>query len=120
MRKGKERKAKGRNKNKGKKFVGEREGNGKRRPNVQKEKKMDAVRLDFLFSFRERDFSLKSRLIRSSDSFGPRRKAVLRGEGNTWTPVLRSFDKIREVRVLSYLFYPLFKCFVNACVGLRP
>ena len=28
-----------------------------------------------------------------------------------WTPVLRSFDKLREVGVLSYLFYTLFKCF---------
>ena len=33
-------------------------------------------------------------------------------------PILRSFHKIREVGVLSYLFYPLFKCFVNICVGL--
>ena len=41
-------------------------------------------------------------------------------EGNAWTSVLRSFDKLHEVGVLSYLFYPLFKCFVNACVGLRP
>ena len=30
------------------------------------------------------------------------------------------FDKLREVGVLSYLFYPLFKCFVNDCVSLRP
>ena len=29
-----------------------------------------------------------------------------------WTPVLRSFNKLREVGVLSYLFYTLFKCFV--------
>ena len=29
-----------------------------------------------------------------------------------WAPVLRSFDKLREVGVLSYLFYSLFKCFV--------
>ena len=66
--------------------------------------------------FREREreshFSLDLRAIRSSDSFGPRRKAVLRGEDNTWTQVLRSFDKLCEVVVLSYLFYPLFKCFV--------
>ena len=26
--------------------------------------------------------------------------------------VFRSFDKLHEVGVLSYLFYPLFKCFV--------
>ena len=64
--------------------------------------------------FRERrsNFSLRSRAIGPSDFFGARRKAVLRGEDNTWTPVLGSFDKIREVGVLSYLFYTLFKCFV--------
>ena len=50
---------------------------------------------------------------------GPRRKEVLRGEGNAWTPVLRSFDKLREVGVSSYLFYSWFKCFVDVCVGLR-
>ena len=32
-----------------------------------------------------------------------RRKVVLRGESNAWTPVLRSFDKLREVGVSSYL-----------------
>ena len=66
------------------------------------------------FGFREREchFSLSSRLIRSSDFFEVKRKDVLREEGNAWTPVLRSFDKLREVGVLSYLFYTLFKCFV--------
>ena len=55
------------------------------------------------FSERVSSFSLDFWLIRSSDSFRPRRKAVLHGEGNAWTPVLRSFDKLREVEVLSYL-----------------
>ena len=61
---------------------------------------------DFDF-FRERvrDFSLDFWLIRPSDFFGARRKVVLHDEGNAWTPVLRSFDKIREVGDLSYLFY---------------
>ena len=45
---------------------------------------------------------------------------VLRSEGFAWTPVSGSFDKLGEVGVLSYLFYPLFKCFVNARVDLRP
>ena len=36
---------------------------------------------------RERDFSLDFREIRMSKSIGPRRKAVLRGAGNEWTPV---------------------------------
>ena len=57
--------------------------------------------------FRERVyiFSLRSRVVRPSEFFGPRRKVVLCSEGNTWAPVLRSFDKLREVRVSSYLFY---------------
>ena len=57
--------------------------------------------------FRERVciFSLKSQAVRPSELFGPRRKAVLRGEGNAWAPVLRSFKKLCEVGVSSYLFY---------------
>ena len=47
-------------------------------------------------------------------------KIDLRDESYVWTPKSWSLDKLREVGVLSYLFYPLFKCFVNACVGLRP
>ena len=58
------------------------------------------------------DFSLRSRAIGPSDFFGPRKKVVLRSEGFEWVPVWGSFDKLREVGVLSYLFYPLFKCFV--------
>ena len=46
-------------------------------------------------------------------------KVVLHIEDYTWAPVSGVFDKLREVRVLSYLFYLLFKCFVNACVGMR-
>ena len=66
------------------------------------------------------DFSLRSRVIGPSDSYGARRKVVLRGEGNAWAPVSGSFDKLREVGVLSYLSYTLFKCFVDDSVGLRP
>ena len=70
-------------------------------------------RLGFLFSSeRVSDFSPRSRAIGPSDFFGPRSKAVLRREGFMWVPVLGSFDKLREVGVLSYLFYSLFKCFV--------
>ena len=70
-------------------------------------------RLDFLFSSeRVSDFSLRSRAIGQSDFFRPRRKVILYGEGFAWVPILRSFDKLREVWVLSFLFYPLFKCFV--------
>ena len=51
--------------------------------------------------------------IGPSDFFEPRSKVVLHIEDYTWAPVLRSFDKLREVGVLSYLSYTLFKCFVN-------
>ena len=57
-------------------------------------------------------FSLDFRSIGPSIFDGVRRKVVLRGEDYVWAPVLGSFDKLREVGVLSYLFYPLFKCFV--------
>ena len=65
--------------------------------------------------FRERvsDFSLRSRAIGPSKFFGARRKVVLRSESFAWVPVLRSFDKLHEVGVLSYLSYTLFKCFVG-------
>ena len=49
-----------------------------------------------------------------------KKKSGLHIEDYTWAPVLGVFDKLREVGVLSYLFYPLFKCFVNACVRLTP
>ena len=51
------------------------------------------------------DFSLRLRAIRPSDSFGAIRKVVLRSEVYARAPVLRSFDKLWEVGVLSYLFY---------------
>ena len=59
------------------------------------------------------DFSLRSRVIGPSDFFGPRNKTVLCGKGFAWVLILGSFDKLREVGVLSYLSYTLFKCFVN-------
>ena len=68
-------------------------------------------RLGFLFSSeRVTDFSLRSRAIGPSDFFGPRSKAVLRSEGFAWVPMLGNFNKLREVGVLSYLSYTLFKC----------
>ena len=70
--------------------------------------------------FRERTFSLGLRPIGSSDFFGTRRKVALRGEDYAWAPVLRSFDKLREVGDLSYLVYFRFKCFVDDSVSLRP
>ena len=66
-----------------------------------------------IFSERVRDFSLDYWLIRPSDFFGVRRRVALRSETYTWAPVLRSFDKLREVGDLSYLSYTLVKCFVD-------
>ena len=66
------------------------------------------------------DFSLRSRAIGPSDFVRPRRKVVLRKEGFAWVPILGSFDKLREIGVLSYLSYTLFKCFVDDSVGLMP
>ena len=54
------------------------------------------------------DFSLKYRAIRPSEVFGARRKAALRGEVYAWTPVLRVFDKLCEVRVSPYLGFILY------------
>ena len=81
---------------------------------------MRCSELVFFILERECNFSLRSRAIGLSDSFGARRKDVLRGEGNAWGPVFWSFDKLREVGVLSYLSYTLFKCFVDDSIGLRP
>ena len=60
--------------------------------------------------FRERrtSFSLEFREIRLSEFVGIRSKAVLRGEAYTWTPVLGSFVKLREVGDLSYLVFTLY------------
>ena len=66
--------------------------------------------------FRERvcNFSLEFPAFGPTDFFEPRSKVVLRSEGFSWAPVSGIFDKLREVGVLSYLIYSLFKCFVNA------
>ena len=49
-----------------------------------------------------------------SDRFEPRSKVVLHIEDYMWAPILGVFDKLHEVGVLSYLFYPLFKCVYDA------
>ena len=49
-----------------------------------------------------------------SDRFGLRSKVVLHIEDYTWALVSVVFDKLREVGVLSYLSYPLFKCVYDA------
>ena len=79
---------------------------GKRKTCWREEEKSEEVRY---FGFRERvcGFSLGLRAIRPSEFVGARRKAVLRGEGNAWAPVLRSFNKLREVGVSLYLSFTL-------------
>ena len=54
-----------------------------------------------------RSFSLDFWEIRPSEFVGTRSKAVLRSEGFVWVPDLRSFDKLREVGVSSYLSFTL-------------
>ena len=56
---------------------------------------------------RECSFSLSLRAIRLSEFFGARRKVALRGEAYEWAPVLRSFDKLGELGVSSYLSFIL-------------
>ena len=57
---------------------------------------------------RERDFSLGLRTIRPSEFVGTRSKAALRDEAYSWAPVLRSFEKLREVGVSPYLGFILY------------
>ena len=78
----------------------------KEKENV-KGKKRDVVTMDFWFLERVSNFSLGLRTIRPSEFFGARRKTVLRGEGNAWTPVLRTFNKLHEVVVSSYVSFTL-------------
>ena len=63
---------------------------------------------NLVFRVRRLDFSLKYWEIRSSEVFGARRKAVLRGEAYSWTPVLGVFAKLREVGVSPYLRFTLY------------
>ena len=69
--------------------------------------KIDAVAYFLCFSERVSNFSLDFWLIRQSEFFVARRKVALRGETYVWAPVLKSFDKLCEVRVLSYLSFTL-------------
>ena len=51
------------------------------------------------------NFSLDFPAIGLSVSDEPRGKVALRCKGYAWVPVLWSFEKLREVRVFSYLVY---------------
>ena len=48
-----------------------------------------------------------------SKFYSSRTKVGARSAIYVWTPKSWSFDKLREVGVLSYLSYTLFKCFVD-------
>ena len=52
-------------------------------------------------------FSLSFWAIRPSKFFGAKRKTALRIETYAWASDLRSFDKLREVGVSSYLGFTL-------------
>ena len=56
----------------------------------------------------------------SSKFDSSRTKVGARSAIYVWTQKSWSFDKLREVGVLSYLSYTLFKCFVDDSVDLRP
>ena len=71
--------------------------------NVQEEKKRYRSLGFYSFSERVCDFSLGFWEIGPSDSFGARRKVALCSEAYAWAPVLRSFNKLHELGVSSYL-----------------
>ena len=64
-------------------------------------------KLYFHFLERECSFSLGFWVIRPLKFFGARRKVTLRVEAYEWAPILRSFDKLCEVGVPSYLSFTL-------------
>ena len=78
----------------------------KEKENVKGRRRDSELQICFS-SERERDFSLDLRMIRPSEFVETRSKVILRSEGFAWVPDLRSFDKLREVRVSSYLGFTL-------------
>ena len=79
----------------------------KRKPKRGKKRRKLAVAENGVFRERERERLLSRFLDDPTVTFGPRRKVILRGKDNAWAPVLRSFDKLREVGVSSYLSFTL-------------
>ena len=65
-------------------------------------------------------FSLNFLVIEPSNSGDARSKVAPHGKGYLWAPVLWSFDKLRKIRVFSYLVYFRFKSLVNGLVDMRP
>ena len=83
--------------------------NGKKEAKTWERKKIGCSGYG-VFEFRERrcPFSLELRVIRPSEFVGIRRKVALRDETYAWAPVLRVFDKLRDVGVSSYLSFTLY------------
>ena len=88
------------------------------RSKIEREKERE--RKSGIFRERSSTLSLEFSAIGPSVSGEARSKVDPHGKGYAWLPVLGSFNKLQEVGVFSYLIYPLFKCFVNALVDLRP
>ena len=80
----------------------------KRREKREMKKKEMQWLWKFRFRERESSLSLGLRAIRPSKFLGARRKVALCGEAYEWTPILRSFDKLRKVGDLSYLGFTLY------------
>ena len=70
----------------------------------KKEENVQELPVAKMVGFCERmSTSLSFRQIRQLKVFGAKRKVVLHGEVYAWTPDLRSFDKLHNVGVSSYL-----------------
>ena len=77
-------------------------------------------RENMIFIFFSLCFFLRSMKIGPQVFIGTEGKVDLRDESYAWTPKSWSFNKLREVGVLSYLVYFRFKCFIDDSIGLRP
>ena len=69
---------------------------------------------------RSSTFSLDISAIGPANSDEARSKVGLRCNGYTWVPVLRSFDKLREVGVFSYLVISCLKSHEMVLGIVRP
>ena len=80
----------------------------KRKPKRGKKGRKLAVAGNGVFRERERE-RLLSRFLDDPtvEILRAKKETILRGEDNAWAPILRSFDKLREVGVSSYLSFTL-------------
>ena len=96
------------NNNENERKVKEEEGNfffGRETKSVERE--------NFKFFYFFLRFFLRSTKIGPQVFVGAEGKVDLRDKSYAWTLKSWSFNKLREVEVLSYLSYTLFKCFVD-------